>query len=140
MQKSTRQQRLSEIIQSMRISNQHELLNALELAGVSTNQATISRDLNELGIAKVKGAYRIPQIAPGESQAVKMLKLETAGDNLIVVKTLPGSAMGVAFSIDNLKLTSVVGTLAGDDTVFIAVKNRKNQNDLIKTLLRHFQS
>ena len=140
MQKSQRQQKLHELIQSIRISNQHELLTKLEHSGVPTNQATVSRDLNELGIAKVKGIYRIPQIAPGESQLLDMLTLETAGDHLIVAKTSPGKAMSLASSIDNLKLKSIMGTIAGDDTVFIATKNRKEQSELIKTLLRHFQS
>lgn len=140
MQKSQRQQKLLELIQSTRISNQHELLQKLERSGVPTNQATVSRDLNELGIAKVKGIYRIPQIMPGESHHLEMLTLDTGGDHLIVAKTSPGKAMGLAATIDNLKLKSAIGTIAGDDTVFIATKNRKEQSELIKTLLRHFQS
>jgi transcriptional regulator of arginine metabolism len=139
MQKRDRQQKLADIVQSKKIASQHELIDALTAAGVFSNQATVSRDLNELGISKIKGIYRLPQIEPGESNLIDLFNLDVAGDYLIVMKTSPGKASMAAAAIDNLKLDEVVGTLAGDDTIFIAVKGRAEQSKAIKHILHHFR-
>lgn len=139
MNKNTRQQKLIQIIQGKRISNQHDLLEELKQAEVHSNQATISRDLNELGVFKVKGIYCLPKIESGESQLVDQFAIETAGENLIVIKSSPGKASAIGFIVDSLKLSEVIGTLAGDDTVFIAVKNKKDQSKTLQAIIKHFR-
>lgn len=138
MHKKDRQNTLVNIIQSQKIANQHALIDALTKAGVFSNQATISRDLNELGIAKIKGCYRLPQVESGDSRLIDTFHLDTAGDCLIVIKTSPSKASAAALIVDNLKLDEVVGTIAGDDTVFIAVKGKAEQSRAIKLILQHF--
>ena len=139
MNKNTRQQKLIQIIQGKRISNQHDLLEELKQAEVHSNQATLSRDLNELGVFKVKGIYCLPKIESGESQLVDQFAIETAGENLIVIKSSPGKASAIGFIVDSLKLSEVIGTLAGDDTVFIAVKNKKDQSKTLQAIIKHFR-
>ena len=127
MGKKERQQKLVDLIKVKKITGQHALLAELEALGIQANQASISRDLNELGIAKVKGVYCLPRIREGESSITDFLDIDTAGDHLLVIKTFPGKAMGVAIAIDDMKLSEIVGTLAGDDTIFVATKNAAHQ-------------
>ena len=140
MNKNSRQQKLVQIIQGKQINNQHDLLEELIKADVHSNQATISRDLNELGVFKVKGIYCLPKIESEESTLVDQFSIETAGDNLIIIKSSPGKASAIGFIVDNLKLPEVIGTLAGDDTVFIAIKNKKNQSKALQSIIKHFAS
>lgn len=139
MNKRQRQDKLIQVIQTRRISNQHDLLQALQNLNVYTNQATISRDLNDLGISKIRGVYCLPTINPGESALIDLLNIDVAGDNLVIIKTLPGQASGVGSIIDNMKLTEIVGSIAGDDTLFIAVKGKQEQSNIIKHILHHFR-
>jgi transcriptional regulator of arginine metabolism len=139
MNKKERQHKLVELIRMKRIANQHDLLAQLAALGVETNQASISRDLNELGIAKVKGAYSLPQIRSGDSSLAEFLELDTAGDHLLVIKTLPGKANAVAISLDDLHIPEIVGTLAGDDTVFVATKGFNEQKVVMKKVLSYFK-
>ena len=138
MLKNTRQQKISHIIKNNKIKNQHELLAKLHKEGLETNQAAVSRDLNEMGIFKIKGYYRLPQIEFTKSNSSELYSTLTAGDNLIVIKTFPGNASAIGFIIDELNLNEVVGTLQGDDTLFVAVKNRKDQTKALGLILKHF--
>ena len=139
MHKKDRQEILINLIRLKRISSQHELLKELAQAGVHSNQATISRDLSEVGISKIKRIYHLPQIGPGESNIIDSFQVESAGDHLIVLRTSPGRAPSTAAIIDNLKLSEIVGTIAGDDTLFIATKSRNEQSRVIKSILKHFR-
>lgn len=139
MNKNIRLQKLIQIIQGKRISSQHDLLEELTKAEVHSNQATISRDLNELGVFKVKGIYCLPKIESGESHLVDQFAIETAGENLVIIKSSPGKASAIGFIVDSLKLSAVIGTLAGDDTVFIAVKDKKNQSKTLQAIIKHFR-
>jgi len=138
VQKKERQNRLLKLIAAKRIENQQALLQELEALGVETNQATISRDLNELGIIKVRGVYRRPQIEKGESRLVDVLEAIPVGDHLIVVNTLPAQANSVAAKIDEAKFPGIVGSVAGDDTLFIAVLTSDDQKRAIKWILEYF--
>jgi transcriptional regulator of arginine metabolism len=139
MLKKERQQKLLDLIRIRSIANQHDLLEELAAVGIQANQASISRDLNELGISKVHGIYGLPQIRAGESLLTEFLEIDTAGDHLLVLKTLPGKANSVAISLDNLKLPEIVGTLAGDDTIFIATKGAAEQKGATKKIIKHFK-
>ena len=123
MQKKERQAALVKLISDIPISNQSDLVGKLKERGINVTQASVSRDLVELGIRKVAGRYAQSN-DPVRSDLFGPLRLITAGDNLIVGKCKSGLASAITVRIDAESLNQVVGTLAGDDTIFIAVENR----------------
>ena len=139
MDKATRQRKITEIIRRGSVRNQSELVAHLEKAGVESTQASVSRDLNEMGVVKVEGVYRAPQLEPGQSQLVDHLAAEKIGDNLIVVRTAPGHAQAVALHLDRAKLQGVAGTIAGDDTIFIALRTREDQSKVMRRIFSIFK-
>ena len=137
MEKERRQQKILGLIRARRIGTQQELAAQLGRAGVVATQSSISRDLEELGVVKQQGRYTLPQAANGAA-ARGLLGLETAGDCLVVAKCEPGLASAVAVEIDRAPLEEIVGTIAGEDTVFIAVSERKAQRAAIKKIWELF--
>jgi transcriptional regulator of arginine metabolism len=137
MQKETRQQRILSLIRAKRIGTQEELTAHLERAGVAATQSSVSRDLVELGIVKHHGHYTLPGNANGKA-ARGLLSLDTAGEVLVVAKCDSGMASAVAVGIDRAQIPEIVGTLAGEDTIFIAVTDRKAQRTAIKRIWELF--
>jgi transcriptional regulator of arginine metabolism len=133
MQKETRQQRILSLIRARRIGTQEELTAHLERAGVVATQSSVSRDLVELGVVKHRGHYTLPKNS-NSSAARGLLSLDAAGDVLVVAKCDSGMASAVAVEIDRAALPEIVGTLAGEDTIFIAVTDRKTQRAAIKKI------
>ncbi len=125
------------IISSQEISNQDELLRALAAEGVHITQATLSRDLKQMKVAKAanptgKAVYVLPNNAMylrvKEHRPVRemmqvggFISLRFSG-NIGVIKTRPGYASSIAYDIDNTDIPSIIGTIAGDDTIFIVVE------------------
>ncbi|MCB8965200.1 MAG: hypothetical protein H6536_09230 [Bacteroidales bacterium] len=147
MIKSNRQQDIREIIVSQKISGQEELLSILHTKGYSITQATLSRDIKEMGIAKIsdpgKGyVYVLPQnigvkdpqtvMKPGDS----VLSVEFTY-HIGVIKTMAGFASGVGVYIDSLRLKEISGTIAGDDTVLI-ISRQPHTDSEVKHALRPF--
>ena len=132
MQKETRQQKILSLIRAKRIGTQEELTALLERAGVPATQSSISRDLEELGVIKHQGRYTLPRV--NGPAAHGLLALDVAGDNLVIAKTEPGLASAVAVEIDRAALPEIVGTLAGEDTIFVAVHGPKEQRAAIKKI------
>jgi len=137
MNKRTRQQKILSLIQAKPIGTQEDLRALLERAGVAATQSSVSRDLEELGIVKQHGHYTLPR-ANGTS-ARGLLSLDQAGDSLVIARTLPGLASAVAVEIDAAALADVVGTIAGEDTIFIAVRDAKAQRTTVKKVWELFQ-
>jgi transcriptional regulator of arginine metabolism len=137
MLKEARQHRILSLIRANRISTQEELSEFLERSGVSATQSSISRDLEELGIVKVNGHYTLP-MATSRTRSRGLLNLLTAGEVLVVAKCEAGLASAVAVEIDRAAIPEVVGTLAGEDTIFIAVEDRKAQRAAIKKIWEIF--
>lgn len=137
MEKDKRQQTILNLIRSRRIGTQQQLAGQLERAGFAATQSSISRDLVELGVVKHRGRYAVPN---GDDRAAArgLLSMEPAGENLIVAKCLPGLASAVAVEIDRAGLVEIVGTLAGEDTIFIAVADRKAQRAAVKKVWELF--
>lgn len=131
MQKSERQTRLRELIRRERFRSQGELTTRLAEIGFPATQASVSRDLDELGVVKVHGVYTLPDESRGPSQ-FGPVRFQAVGDNLIIAKTLSGLASAITVRIDSASIPGVIGTLAGDDTIFIAVKDRKSQSQALK--------
>jgi transcriptional regulator of arginine metabolism len=134
-----RQARIVELVSSMAIRSQTELAKLLSAEGVDVTQATLSRDLDELGAVKLRGAdagapvYVIPEdgspvrgVQGGTSRLARLLgELLVSADgsaNLMVLRTPPGAAQFLASAIDRSALHEVVGTIAGDDTVMVIVR------------------
>jgi transcriptional regulator of arginine metabolism len=127
MSKQQRQFAIREIIARQTIASQEELSDALRQAGFDATQATLSRDLKDMGIARVStpdGARYIIHAESEEHRLRSFMSYEiisiVANDSMIVVRTLPGRAQGVAELIDHLAIPEIIGTIAGDNTIFIA--------------------
>lgn len=144
--KSARQRKIKEIIKSQNISTQEELAEALKKAGYCVTQATVSRDIKELQLMKIVQkdntyVYGLP-IEPGvvrNEERIRMMMQELVTDvnhseNLIVIKTHPGNAHGIASLIDGLKWQGVVGTLAGDDTILLVIKPKTKVRVILSML------
>ena len=137
MQKETRQQKILNLIRARRIGTQEELTAHLERAGLAATQSSVSRDLVELGVVKHNGHYTLPRNSRG-ARARGLLSLETAGDVLVVAKCEPGLASAVAVEIDRALIPEIVGTLAGEDTIFIAVTEHRSQRAAIRKIWEIF--
>lgn len=136
MQKGTRQQKILSLIRAKPISTQEELKSLLERAGVPATQSSVSRDLEELGVVKHRGHYAVPRANGAAARG--LLSLDLSGDNLVIARTEPGLASAVAVEIDGAAITEIVGTLAGEDTIFVAVKDQKNQRTVMKKIWELF--
>ena len=136
MLKRERQKRILNLIRAKRIGTQEELRTHLEHTGVPATQSSVSRDLDELGVVKHHGFYAMPH-ANGDA-ARGLLSLGVAGDVLVVAKCLPGRASSVAVEIDDAAISEIVGTLAGEDTIFIAVHDQKSQRATMKKIWELF--
>jgi transcriptional regulator of arginine metabolism len=136
LRKDLRQKKILSLIQARPVGTQSELRNLLERAGVSATQSSVSRDLEELGVVKHHGRYTVPR--SNGATARGLLSLDLAGDNLVIARTEPGLASAVAVEIDSNGITEIVGTLAGEDTIFVAVNDRKNQRVAMKKIWELF--
>jgi transcriptional regulator of arginine metabolism len=137
MDKEKRQQKLLSLIRAKPVSTQGELAAHLERAGFAATQSSISRDLEELGVVKRRGRYVVPGAATGAA-ARGLVSLDVAGDALVVARCEPGLASAVAVQIDGAALKEIVGTIAGEDTIFVAVAERRAQRAVIKKIWELF--
>ena len=133
--KTERQQKILEIISARRVATQQQLAGELKRRGIAVTQSSVSRDIVELGLTKLQGRYTAPQAAFAGSPVVNV---DTAGDNLIVIKTVIGQASATALAIDRANVSGIVGTVAGDDTLFVAVKTGDAQRTAMKQITRLF--
>ena len=136
--KSQRQAKIMEIISNQNVETQEQLLAELQNAGFRSTQATISRDIKELRIVKELtsfGTYRY-SAASGEVAGTFSSKLNTIfrecitgydySQNIIVIRTIPGLASAAASALDAMNMSVVLGTIAGDDTVFIVMRDNNS--------------
>jgi transcriptional regulator of arginine metabolism len=126
MQKAERQAMIRQLIHDGQFHSQSELTLKLVELGINATQASVSRDLDEMGVIKVHGVYSLPG-RNGRASELGPVSLQPVGSNLIVAKTLSGLASAVTVRIDSSAIPGIVGTIAGDDTIFIAVVDRKTQ-------------
>ena len=140
---------LKMLISSMELGSQEEVLRALEKEGFKLTQATLSRDLKQLKVAKaasMNGEY--VDVLPNETMYKRvstprsvMEMLQTSGfvsinfsGNMGVIKTRPGYASSIAYNIDNSAIPEIIGTIAGDDTIFIVIKQGTREEQVIDGL------
>lgn len=148
--KSERLNRIIELVTTSNIETQEELATALNSDGFYVTQATISRDIRELGLIKIKGNDGRLRYAPAvnkeETERGKskyfdalrdvVLSIDNA-ENIIVIKTVSGMAMAVAASIDSLNIHEIAGCIAGDDTIMCAVRSTSLVDDVRKALIEY---
>lgn len=148
--KKKRLDKIIEIISTHEVETQDELISYLRNEGFEVTQATVSRDIRELKLAKImtgRGSYRY--ILPEAGHDVKGLHLSHAlsdaitrvayAENLVVVHTYPGMAQAVALEVDRLNHVGILGSVAGDDTILIATADKHcahTVSDEIKELIR----
>jgi transcriptional regulator of arginine metabolism len=135
--KLARQQLIVELAHEGPLPNQQELCKVLARRGYPVTQATLSRDINELGLVRSAEGYTLPngdasaEPAPAVSRLVREFVREVRrAQNLLVIKTTSGSAQPVALAVDAEGWDEVVGTVAGDDTVLIITPDNKNARRL----------
>lgn len=135
--KSGRQSAILEIIAERDIETQHQLLRALAERGVKSTQATLSRDIKDMRLVKELGPNGNYRYAPAgkqetsdHSQRLRKIFRESVvsydvAQNLFIIRTLPGLASGACSAIDGMDVQGLVGTLAGDDTAFLAMRDNE---------------
>ena len=137
MQKRYRHEVLLSVIASETIGSQAALASRLKEGGFNVTQASVSRDLDELGVVKLEGRYSLPAKQRGLAE-LGPVSFQTAGPNLIVGKCESGLASAITVRIDGAGFGEIVGTIAGDDTIFIAVEDKEQQNQAFKSLSEMF--
>ncbi len=135
--------KILELISTRPIRTQEELADALAAEGWKVTQSSVSRDISALRLVKVEGAYQRPARVAADPEhpderriADGVLTADAAGDALIVLHTPPGEANRVAVAIDRLAWPDVIGSIAGDDTLFLAVKHAAAQQRVLRQLRR----
>ena len=136
LSKEERQKMILKVISESDIETQEELTEKLGEEGIITTQATVSRDIRELSLKKVTSSSGKQHYAVGQqmksANASSYIRILTSGiismdaaENLIIIKTVSGVAMGVAAALDHLQLEGLVGSIAGDDTIFLAIRTKQ---------------
>ena len=135
-QQHERRQAIARLLEAHAISRQSELVELLRSAGFHATQSSVSRDLKDLGAVKLKSGYSLPQYRElGNSGALAQIaefvqEIRAAGPNLLVIRTSVGAAQTVAVTLDRIDWPEIVGTLSGDDTIFVATSGSAQQRRL----------
>lgn len=144
--KKLRHQRIKELISNNEIETQEELARLLNAEGFSVTQATVSRDIRDLSLTKIpkkNGGFKYAILVESEhylsDKYLRVLKdgflsMETA-QNILVVKTVSGMAMAVAAAIDAMHLERIVGSIAGDDTIMMAIKTNQDAQKVYSEIM-----
>jgi transcriptional regulator of arginine metabolism len=135
-----RQREILALLAARRVARQEELVELLHARGFAATQSSVSRDLRDLGVARVAGRY-LPPLTGSETEEAKLNGIATfvrnakpAGPHLTVVVTTVGAAQPVASALDRAAWPEVVGTVAGDDTIFIATAGAREQKRFLQRL------
>ena len=151
MARLQRQLKILEIIKNKEIDTQEELVDELRLAGYNVTQATVSRDIKELGLIKVASSnekkYKYANVETSENAVSSkyvnlfreaVLDIKVAG-NIIVLKTMVGSANSACAFVDKLGMPEIFGTIAGDDTAFLVIDNIKDADMVVDVLKSYIE-
>jgi len=143
--KRSRHDKIVELIENYQIETQEDLAQRLKDAGFSVTQATVSRDIRELKLSKVpmgSGRQKYALIRSSDAHlADKYIRVLKDGyismdnaQNILVIKTVSGMAMAVAAAVDAMKLKEIVGSIAGDDTIMVAVRTTEETKDVMRKI------
>lgn len=137
---SERQAAIRQLLVDGPAGTQRLLVDALVAQGFEATQSSVSRDLKELGAVKTASGYELPGLVTGDDEVANISGLlrgmETAGPNLLVVKTAIGAAQRVALALDRSGWPEMVGNVGGDDTVLVATRNASGQRNLLSKIDR----
>ena len=141
--KARRRQLILDLLARQRVVNQDQLQRLLAQAGAHATQATLSRDLRDLNVLKGPTGYMVGAEPPplagaatlGEPLRLFMIRAEQAG-NLVIFRTRPGHAPPLASELDRTRLPGVLGTIAGDDTIFLAAESPGRARTIVRTARR----
>ena len=139
-QQQGRRRVIAELLERHTIHQQAELVQLLRAEGYEATQSSVSRDLRDLGAAKLRDGYSLPERhSPDNEQALGVVAefirdIRSAGPNLLVMTTAIGAAQRVALTLDRIDWPEVVGTVSGDDTIFVATSGAARQNRLATRL------
>ncbi len=143
-QQQARRKAIVKILREHRVGRQDELVRLLADEGFTATQSSVSRDLRDLGVAKVGERYVAPS-APAAPAGADFRPLagfvsgwSTAGPHLTVIRTAVGAAQSVAVALDEAGWQEVVGTISGDDTIFVATASARAQQALLSRLTQTF--
>ena len=146
--KNSRQKMIQKIIEKEEISTQFELAERLKKQGFNVTQATVSRDIKEIGLIKIPiegnlSKYSMPVNMSVGNIAERMRRMfmdnavsVNSAENIIIIKTLPGTAQGLAACLDQSSWPEIIGTIAGDDTILLIIKEK----NLVEGLMQKFDS
>lgn len=133
--------KILELISTRALHTQEEVAEALTAEGWPVTQSSVSRDITALRLVKVNGVYRRPVVVarpaddPDQRRiAEALIGVEPAGESLVVLRTPPGEAGRVAVALDRLAWPGIIGTIAGDDTIFAAVRDAAAQRAVLREL------
>ena len=139
--KKARQGRILEIVRKRSVRSQEELSSILSTENVPVTQSTLSRDIRELGLIKARGKYQSPEdkLPPAQNEylrrALEQYVLSTGvSGNIVVVKTSPGNAHSVGVVLDAAQWPEVMGTIAGDDTIFVLAQNGRAGKKILERI------
>jgi transcriptional regulator of arginine metabolism len=135
-QRDDRRIAIAKLLREHAIERQSELVELLRAAGFNATQSSVSRDLKDMGAVKLKNGYSLPEDeSDGNGDSLQQVaefvrEIRAAGANLIVITTAIGAAQRVAVTLDRIHWPEIVGTLSGDDTIFIATTTAAQQRRL----------
>ena len=137
--KESRHRQILSLVRRVRVTGQQQVVDLLHDRGVEATQSSVSRDFTELGVVKVGARYQAPRRDVAEQQIDREIArylrgVRPAGPNLTVVSTVVGSAQTVAVAIDRAGWPELVGTIGGDDTIFLATVGAREQKKVIQRL------
>jgi transcriptional regulator of arginine metabolism len=139
-QQHDRRRAIARLLERHPVHRQAELVQLLRAEGFNATQSSVSRDLRDLGAAKLKTGYSLPERHRGNNERELRLVAEfvrevrAAGPNLLVINTAVGAAQRVAVTLDRISWPEIVGTLSGDDTIFVATTGAAQQRRLTARL------
>jgi transcriptional regulator of arginine metabolism len=126
--KAERHELIKKLIEEENVKTQEELVKRLKENGFKVTQATVSRDVNEIGLVRDDSGYKSAEEKALEDVFRWVNDIKKTGSNLIVTLTEPGTAQTVALAIDKANINGIIGSVAGDDTIFLAVEEDRAQN------------
>jgi len=144
-ERDERRRAIVRLLDEKTIDRQSELVELLRAQGYTATQSSVSRDLRDMGAAKLKNGYSLPDRGANSNghslqQAAEFVReMRAAGPNLLVLTTAIGAAQRVALTLDRIDWPEIVGTLSGDDTIFIATASAADQRRLRGRLRQTFQ-
>ena len=148
--KPARQEKILELISRYEVETQEELAARLKEAGFNVTQATVSRDIRALGLTKVVGKNQkfyyapLPAAVESDTDRIRVFAKDVSsvevGQNIVVIRTIPGMAMGMATALDAMKLPQLLGCIAGDDTIFCACPSEEEAVQVRNRLIELFST